>query len=195
MFRGKESSNRIELSWLVQELLKFGVLGSLQLWGGDRWVRGWLGAWGVSPCACTCTHTHTHAHVYMYRNCKWPLTWRHLCWSCLTCMCVRVHMHVHACMHRTPPTHPYPPPPPSTHPPPCQGTPHNQFKFDNTWTNQDISIPFKDLKSVKNSPPMGGCIVLDLQVGSWVGSGQITKNLKIVDSIKIIQFCLIIYDF
>ena len=26
-------------------------------------------------------------------------------------------------------------------------------------------------------------------------SGQITKNLKIVDSIKIIQFCLMIYDF
>ena len=28
-----------------------------------------------------------------------------------------------------------------------------------------------------------------------MGSGQITKNLKIVDSIKIIQFCLMIYDF
>ena len=34
MFRGKESSNRIELSQLVQDLLNFGVLGSLQLWGG-----------------------------------------------------------------------------------------------------------------------------------------------------------------
>ena len=37
MFRGKESSNRIELSRLVQDLLNFGVLGSLQLWG---WVDG-----------------------------------------------------------------------------------------------------------------------------------------------------------
>ena len=36
MFRGKESSNRIEL--LVQDLLNFGVLGSLWLWGGGRWV-------------------------------------------------------------------------------------------------------------------------------------------------------------
>ena len=27
-----------------------------------------------------------------------------------------------------------------------------------------------------------------------MGSGQITKNFKIVDSIKIIQFCLKIYD-
>ena len=33
MFRGKESSNRIELSRLVEELLNFGVSGSLQLWG------------------------------------------------------------------------------------------------------------------------------------------------------------------
>ena len=37
MFRGKESSNRIELSQLVQDLLNFGVLGSLRLW---RWGGG-----------------------------------------------------------------------------------------------------------------------------------------------------------
>ena len=46
MFRGKETSNKIELSRLVQDLLNFGVLGSLQLWGGGRWVVGDLGAWG-----------------------------------------------------------------------------------------------------------------------------------------------------
>ena len=40
MFRGKESSNRIELSRLVQDLLNFGVLGSLRLWG---WVGGLMG--------------------------------------------------------------------------------------------------------------------------------------------------------
>ena len=70
MFRGKESSNRIELSRLVQELLKFGVLGSLRLWGGGRWVGGvwgYLGAWGVSPHARTCMHMHAHAHTHMYR--------------------------------------------------------------------------------------------------------------------------------
>ena len=72
MFRGKESSNRIELSRLVQELLKFGVLGSLQLWGGSRWVGGCLEASGGMGGVPTCTHmhAHTHAHVYMYRNCK-----------------------------------------------------------------------------------------------------------------------------
>ena len=66
MFRGKESSNRIELSRFVQELLKFGVLGSLQLWGGDRWVGRCLqasGGMGGSPhtYAHACTHTQTHA--------------------------------------------------------------------------------------------------------------------------------------
>ena len=52
MFRGKESSNRIELSRLVQDLLNFGVLGSLWLWG---WGGGWM---GVPP-----THVHMHAHA------------------------------------------------------------------------------------------------------------------------------------
>ena len=100
MFRGKESSNRIELSQLVQDLLNFGVLGSLRLWGGGRWVGGHLRAWEGVPThmhthahACTCTHTH----LYMYRNCKWPLTWRHPCLACLTCMCMRVCACV--CMH------------------------------------------------------------------------------------------------
>ena len=69
MFRSKESSNRIELSQLVQELLKFGVLGSLWLWGGGRWVGdvwGHLGEWGVSLHAHTCMHMHTHIHMHMY---------------------------------------------------------------------------------------------------------------------------------
>ena len=67
MFRGKESSNRIELSRLVQDLLNFGVLGSLRLWGrGQLGGRGHLGAWGVSPHTCTHTHMHTHAHTHIY---------------------------------------------------------------------------------------------------------------------------------
>ena len=69
MFRGKESLNRIELSQLVQDLLNFAVLGSLQLWGGGRWVGGVRGIWGhgeVSPHTRTCTRTHAHAHTHMY---------------------------------------------------------------------------------------------------------------------------------
>ena len=116
--------------------------------------------------ACTCTHTH----LYMYRNCKWPPTWRHpclACLACLTCMCMCACMCVCmcACMGH-PPTHPYPTPIPM---PPIQGggPPRNHLKFDNTSTYQDISIPFEDLKSVKNSPPMGGCVVW--WVGGWLG--------------------------
>ena len=56
MFRGKESSNRIELSRLVQDLLNFGVLGSLWLWGGGRW----MGRHG----GCPPTHAHAHTHIY-----------------------------------------------------------------------------------------------------------------------------------
>ena len=61
MFRGKESSNRIELSQLVQDLLNFGVLGSLRLWGGDRWVGG---IWQHG--GCPHTHVHTHMHTYTF---------------------------------------------------------------------------------------------------------------------------------
>ena len=32
------------------------------------------------------------------------------------------------------------------------------------------------------------------EVGQWVGSGQMTKNLINFDLIKIIQFCLKSYD-
>ena len=58
MFRGKESSNRIELSRLVQDLLNFGVLGSLWLWGWGGWVDGGGGGCGVPP-----THVHMHVHA------------------------------------------------------------------------------------------------------------------------------------
>ena len=180
MFRGKESSNRIELSRLVQDLLNFGVLGSLRLWGGGRWEGGHLGAWGGVPTHMhTHTHTHTHAHLYMYRNCKWPPTWRHPCLACLTCMCMHACMCVcmHACMHETPPHTPMPTTTPSTHPPPPRGVdPQNHLKFDNTSTYQDISIPFEDFKSVKNSPPMGGCVIW--WVGGWLGGlmGGVRSN-------------------
>ena len=70
MFIGKESSNRIELSPLVQDLLNFGVLGSLRLWGWVGWGLmgvggGWMGVgsgWWVPPtCAHACTRTRMHA--------------------------------------------------------------------------------------------------------------------------------------
>ena len=179
-FRGHKSSNRIELSQLVQDLLNFGVLGSLWLWGGGRWMGSIWGHGGVPTHmhmhahACTCTH----AHLYMYRNCKWLPTWRHPCLACLTCMCMRACMHVHACMHGTSPSHTHTHP--HSHAPihhPFRGVnPWNHLKFHNTSTYQDISIPFEDLKSVKNSPPMGGCVVW--WVGGWLGGlmGGVRSN-------------------
>ena len=71
---------------------------------------------------------------------------------------MHVHACVHACMHGTSPHTPIPTPIP-IHPsatPPRGVDPRNHLKFDNTSTYQDISIPFEDLKSVKNSPRMGG---------------------------------------
>ena len=63
MFRGKESSNRIELSRLVQELLNYGVSGSLWLWGAGGWVDGGLDGFGGAP---TDVHMHARTCTHMY---------------------------------------------------------------------------------------------------------------------------------
>ena len=142
-------------------------------WWGGIWGHGG----GVSQHTHTWMHMHAHTHLYMYRNCKWPPTWRHPCLACLTCMCVCACMRVHACMHGTFPHTPKPTPTP-IHPsaiPPGMD-PRNHLKFDHTSTYQDISIPFEDLKSVKNSPHMGGCVVW--WVGGWLGGlmGGVRSN-------------------
>ena len=150
------------------------ALGRGQVGGGH------LGAWGgVTTHTYVHARTCTHAHLYMYRNCKWPPTWRHPCLACLTCMCVHVCMRVHAYMHGTSPHTPIPTPTPihpSANPPPRGVDPRNHLKFNNTSTYQDISIPFEDLKSVKNSPRMGGCVVW--WVGGWLGGlmGGVRSN-------------------
>ena len=95
LFRGKESSNRIKLSQLVQDLLNFGVLASQQLLGRGQMIGVHLGTWGcphtcVHACACMSMHTWTcieiangppHRGIHVYHV-------RHAC----TCM------HVHVCM-------------------------------------------------------------------------------------------------
>ena len=133
MFTGKESSNRIELSRLVQDLLNFGVLGSLQLWGWgvDGWGWGVVGGggWlGVPP-----THVHMHAHAHMRTHthvhvlnmiisCKWPppmgesLGISYDVIRMCACMCTYVWDTLS------------PPPPPSNHPPP-QGGPLESVKI------------------------------------------------------------------
>ena len=66
MFRGKESSNRIELSRLVQELSNFGVFGFLRLLGvGAGWGLGggWMLVGGLGGAPHTCAHACMHAHA------------------------------------------------------------------------------------------------------------------------------------
>ena len=102
MFRGKESSNRIELSRLVQELLKFGVLGSLWLWGGGRWVVGCLGVSGGIGGAPTFMHMHAHTCIELQLAASMEASMfsmfsmfnMHVRACVRVCVCV----HVHACM-------------------------------------------------------------------------------------------------
>ena len=125
MFRVKESSNRIELSRLVQDLLNFGVLGSLWLWGwgvgGWGWgVGGW--GWGVPhTCAHACECMHTHAHTCAsgkhdnFMQMAAPLG-EYLGFPMMSY--VRVHVHACACVWEAPSHHL---PPTYTHPPTPQG--------------------------------------------------------------------------
>ena len=125
MFRGKESSNRIELSRLVQELLKFGIWGSLRLWGGGRGVGGCL---GVSGGMGGCPHTHAHARARTHTHTHTCIELQ-MAASMEASMFSMFNMHVRACVraracacvHGTPPHILIPTPTPSTHPPPPQG--------------------------------------------------------------------------
>ena len=142
MFRGKESSNRIELSRLVQELLNFGVSGSLQLWGVWGWVDrgggGWIGVGMVGGCPPhMCTHMCMHAHTCMrgkhenFMQMATPLG--ESMGIPYDVICTSACVHMHACAHvcGAPPQHPHPHPHPPT-PPPPRGEPLDQSKFNST---------------------------------------------------------------
>ena len=145
-----KSSNRIEISWLVQVLLNFEWFWGSPLggWGVGGW--GWGMVSGCTPPMCTCMYMHTHTcacmHVWHHREFPGiPPMGAAICMklSCLPQMRVCVHacvcmcMHVHMCGG-----HPQPPPPPIPHPQSCREpkTP----KFNKSWTNQDNSILFED---------------------------------------------------
>ena len=95
--------------YMSSGVLKFGVLGSLRLWG---WGVGWMGVgggWGA-PHTCTCTHMHAcaHTHIYMLNmiisiangHPHWGNPWEFpmMSYACAhVCMCMCVH--ARACMH------------------------------------------------------------------------------------------------
>ena len=129
MFRGKESSNRIKLSQLVQDLLNFGVLGSLRLWGWEGWVDGGGGVWGMP---LTHMHMHTHAHMHththecminMIISCKWLPPLGESMGIPYDVIRACVHMDACACMCTCVGAPSHHPPPTSNHPPPPRGTP------------------------------------------------------------------------
>ena len=62
MFRGKYFSNRIELSRLVQDVLKFHCFGCYPPFGGL--VGGWVGGWGCGWVGATPTHTRTCTRMH-----------------------------------------------------------------------------------------------------------------------------------
>ena len=146
-------------------------------------VWGYLGALGGCPHMHTHARTHTHMHTHTCIELQMAASMEasmfsmfsmfnihvRACMHACTCMCVR------ACMGHPSHTHAYPHPiHPSATP---QGMdPRNHLKFNYTSTYQDISIPFEDLKSVKNSPPIGGCVVW--WVGRWLGGlmGRVRSN-------------------
>ena len=123
MFRGKESSNRIKLSRLVQDLLNFDVLGSLWLWGWGSWVDGGGGWLGGAPHTCAhtraCTHTHTCTCMRGKHDNSMQMAAPIGFWEIpgipydVMCACMRVHVHVCGGDPVTTP-HPHPPTP---HPP------------------------------------------------------------------------------
>ena len=121
MFRGKESSNRIELSRLVQDLLNFAALG---VGGVDGWGWGWLGGapMHVHMHVHACTRTHAHACVLnMIISCKWPPPLGEslgIPYDVIrACVCMCMHVCTCTCVGGTL----SPPPTPSTHPPIPQG--------------------------------------------------------------------------
>ena len=92
MLRGKESSNRIDLSQLAQDLLNFIDLGVFLLgvdgMAGSGYVRG-----------VPCTHTHAHAYtckLNIIMSCKWLPLWGN---PSVNLMMSYICPHACMCMH------------------------------------------------------------------------------------------------
>ena len=138
-----KSSNKIEISWLVQVLLNFDWF-----WGSLPWgVGGWVDGGVVRRCPPTHVHMHMHAcmcmHIWHHRESpgfpqiQWgqPFAWNYHVYHACMCMCVCVHVHVcaHVWGHPQPPPSPHPPTPP---PPRGIGSP----KCQNSITLELIEI-------------------------------------------------------
>ena len=152
-FTDFKSSNRIEISWLVQALSNFYWFWGSTPWGGGGWVHGGGGGYGCVggvPCTHTCTrmHTHTHMHVKHANHAKHGclhvgghLQFLYMYTCVCVCACMRVRVHV---CGDTPPCPQMPLTPPTHLPPPQSCREPKTAKFNKSWTNRDNSILFKD---------------------------------------------------
>ena len=139
-----KSSNRIEISWLVQVLLNFyWFWGSTPLGGG-----GWVDGVGVGMGVGGMSHAHMHTHTCMLNMinmlnmdasmsaaiCNF-YTCIHVCVQVCACTCMWEHLpHVPRCP-QTPPTH---------LPPPQSWREPKMAKFNKSWTNRDNLFLFED---------------------------------------------------
>ena len=144
-FRDFKSSNRIEISWLVQVLLNF-----YWFWGSTPWgvADGWmevgvgLGVWGVSHThmnACTCMLNMINM-LNMDTSMLVAICNFYTCIHVCVCMCT----HACACMWGHPPCHPIPQDnlPPTCPLPRATGTP----KLQNSISPELIKIIWFCLK-------------------------------------------------
>ena len=193
IFRGKEFLKRIELPWLVQDLLTFGDLGSLQLWGGGRWV-GTSGGMEVSLDMCTCTCMHAHAQntkISMLGYCSYVYHVYHVQHVCV-CLCMLAWACLCTCVWGWC----YPTWPPTTNP----ATPRVPPRISINWIKLEWIKIFwfcwKILNLWRLFYPWVGVWFgrwLCGWVGLWVESCEITKNVIKLDLIEIINFYLKIY--
>ena len=152
-FTDFKSSNRIEISWLVQALSNF-----YWFWGSTpgRVADGCIGV-GVSMGVCGVSHAHTHAHacthactcmLNMLIMLNMDASMSAAIWNFYTCIhvCMCMCMHVCACVWEGTPSHaPRCPWHPPTHlPPPQSRREPKTAKFNKSWTNRDNLILFKD---------------------------------------------------
>ena len=153
LFTDFKSSNRIEISCLVQPLSNFyWFWGSTPLGGvADGWigVGVGMGVWGVSH-----AHTHTHVHACTHMHVKHANHAKHGCLHVgghlqflymYTCVCVHVWACTCVCMcEGTPPCPQMSQTPPTYLPLPQSRREPKTAKFNKSWTNRDNSILFED---------------------------------------------------
>ena len=154
-FTDFKSSNRIEISWLVQVLLNFyWFLGFTPLEGW--WIGGWEWGWVWVCGRVSYSHTHTHMHAYTCMHaCTCMLNMLimdasmlvAICnfYTCIhVCMCMCMHARTCACVGDTPHAHRCPWHPLTHLPPPQSRREPKTAKFNKSWTNRDNSILFED---------------------------------------------------